>query len=134
MQEDDNIMQEDDNNNFRVVYDSILKFIKVLVYGSLGALVVGAAFFWFFYEVEGEPLSAHTSEVGLKLAKQLTTDGYLAGAKVIFTEKKYCIQHADMGENIHHPRGHCQQMHPVARELFDCRGLEIHHAHDVDRG
>lgn len=100
MQEDNNIMQEDDdNNNFRVVYDSILKFIKVLVYGSLGALVVGAAFFWFFYEVEGEPLSAHTSEVGLKLAKQLANDGYLAGAKVIFTEKKYCIQHADMGED-----------------------------------
>tara|TARA_Y100000034_G_C6768631_1_gene342782 strand:- start:61 stop:438 length:378 start_codon:yes stop_codon:yes gene_type:complete len=83
-------MQEE-KDDFGVVYDSVLRFIRVLVYGTIGALIVGAAFFWFSYEVEGKPLSAYTSEVGAKLAKQLVEDGYFAGAKVLFTEKEYCI-------------------------------------------
>jgi len=45
--------------------------------------------------VEGKPLSAHTSEVGAKLAKQLVKDGYFAGAKVLFTEKTYCMKKDD---------------------------------------
>ena len=81
-----------DERRYDTIYESILKFIKAAVYFSAFILVSGMVGFWFFYEVEGKPLSSHTSDISVKLAKQLVEDGYFATAKVLFTEEEYCFQ------------------------------------------
>ena len=89
MQEENYEQQED--YRFDTIYNSILKFIKTLVVYSFLIFFFAMASFWFMYEVEGKPLSTHTSELSIKLVKQLAEDGYLAGMEVMFTEKEYCI-------------------------------------------
>ena len=90
MQEENYEQQED--YRFDTIYNSILKFIKTLVVYSFLVFFFAMASFWFMYEVEGKSLSTHTSELSIKLVKQLAEDGYLAGAKVLFTEDEYCHQ------------------------------------------
>ena len=90
MKEENYEQQED--YRFDTIYNSILKFIKTMVAYSVLVFFFATASFWFMYEVEGKSLSTHTSELSIKLVKQLAEDGYLAGAKVLFTEDEYCHQ------------------------------------------
>tara|TARA_R110000737_G_scaffold282814_1_gene289484 strand:+ start:1789 stop:2178 length:390 start_codon:yes stop_codon:yes gene_type:complete len=100
-------MIEDENENgeykikdgISIVFDKVLKTIKTFYYSAIVVSVISLITAWFVYDVEGKPLSTHSSEIGIKLVKQLATDGYLSGAKVLFTEKKYCIQHGEYGDD-----------------------------------
>jgi|TARA_R110000851_G_scaffold309089_7_gene468423 hypothetical protein len=97
-------MSENENEEYEtkdginIIFDKVLKTIKTFCYSAAIISFVGLATAWFMYDVEGKPMSTHSSEVGIKLVKQLATDGYLSGAKVLFTEKKYCVQHGEYGD------------------------------------
>ena len=74
------------------IFDKVLHTVKAICYSATLVALIGLLASWFMYEVDGKPLSSHTSELGGKLIKELVDDGYLAGAKVLFTKEEYCHQ------------------------------------------
>ena len=90
-------MQENNKNEFLeddldYIFNCVLKFVKTMVLSAVMVSLIGVVSFWFMDDVKGKPLSTHTAEVGILLVEELVKDGYLVGAKVLFTEDEYCHQ------------------------------------------
>lgn len=90
-------MQENNKNEFLeddldYIFNCVLKFVRTMVLSAVMVSLIGVVSFWFMYDVKGKPLSTHTAEVGALLVEELVKDGYLVGAKVLFTEDEYCHQ------------------------------------------
>jgi len=90
----DNIDKENKNefiqDDLDYIFNCVLKFVKTMVLSAVMVSLIGVVSFWFMYDVKGKPLSTHTAEVGTLLVEELVRDGYLVGAKVLFTEDEYC--------------------------------------------
>ena len=92
----DAIDKENKNDSYQddlnYIFDCVLKFVRTMVVSAALVSLIGVISFWFLYDVDGKPLSTHTSEVSGLLVEELVKDGYLVGAKVLFTEDEYCHQ------------------------------------------